>query len=131
MIVRNWAEAAPDRPIWLTPGADPRILKAMEAIHSKPGIAWTIPRLAAIAGMSRTLFIERFTSTLGMPPGRYVMKTRAVIANHLLRDGVLNLAQIAQRLGYSDATAFSRAYRGWTGMAPSTVRKAPGLLATQ
>jgi AraC-like DNA-binding protein len=122
MIVRNWAETAPDRPAWLKPGADPRILKAMQAIHSKPGNNWTIPELAAIAGMSRTLFIERFTSIMGMPPGRYLVKTRGVIANHLLRDSALNLAQIAQRLGYSDATAFSRAYRNWTGMPPSAAR---------
>jgi AraC-like DNA-binding protein len=122
MIVRNWAETSRDRPAWLQPDADRRILKAMHAIYSKPGKNWTIPELAAIAGMSRTLFIERFTSTMGMPPGRYMVKTRAVIANHLLRDNSLSLAQIAQRLGYSDATAFSRAYRNWTGLPPSAVR---------
>jgi AraC-like DNA-binding protein len=122
MIVRNWAETAHDRPAWLKPDADPRILKAVQAIHAKPAKNWTIPALAVLAGMSRTLFIERFTSLMGMPPGRYVMKMREVIANHLLRDSALNLAQIAQRLGYSDATAFSRAYRNWTGTAPSAVR---------
>ena len=124
MIVRNWAETSRDRPAWLQPDADRRILKAMHGIYSKPGKNWTIPELAAIAGMSRTLFIERFTSTMGMPPGRYMVKTRAVIANHLLRDNSLSLAQIAQRLGYSDATAFSRAYRNWTGLPPSAVRSA-------
>jgi AraC-like DNA-binding protein len=56
-----------------------------------------------------------------MLPGRYLVKTPAVIADHPLRNSVLSLAQIAQHLGYSDATAFSRGYR-LTGLTPSGVR---------
>lgn len=131
MVVRNWAESAPERPAWLRSGADRRILRTMEAIHSDPGHPWTIPKLAALAGMSRTFFIERFTTTVGMPPGRYVAETRMVMASHLLRDSELSLAQIAHRLGYSDTTAFSRAYRNRTGTVPSAVRQNPIALAAE
>jgi AraC-like DNA-binding protein len=40
------------------------------------------------------------------------------LALHLLRDTSLSLAEIADALGYADATAFSRAFKGWAGCAP-------------
>ncbi|MGK7754318.1 MULTISPECIES: helix-turn-helix domain-containing protein [unclassified Roseovarius] len=40
------------------------------------------------------------------------------------------VTDIAQRLGYSDAAHFSRAFRRWTGTTPSDVRaRAAGLLS--
>ena len=43
-------------------------------------------------------------------------------ARQLLRDTHLTLAEIASALGYSDATAFSRAFRNWADMTPSAWR---------
>lgn len=39
-----------------------------------------------------------------------------------LEEGVESIAEIALRLGYSDATAFSRAFKKWTGSAPTVFR---------
>ena len=44
------------------------------------------------------------------------------IAETYLADPRLSLKQVAQALGYSDGTVFWRAYRGWTGRAPSRAR---------
>jgi AraC-like DNA-binding protein len=41
----------------------------------------------------------------------------------LLRDESLSIEQIAERLGYSDAANFTRAFRRWTGKTPGMVRK--------
>jgi len=43
----------------------------------------------------------------------------------LLRDPTLSLADIANRLGYSTAANFSRAFRGWTGLSPGQFRQQP------
>ena len=50
---------------------------------------------------------------------------RRDLARAWVRDGSLTLAEISCRLGYCDAAAFSRAFKRWTGEAPSAYRKAP------
>lgn len=45
---------------------------------------------------------------------------RFELAKDLLRDRTLTRGEIALRLGFSDATAFSRAFKAWSGRAPST-----------
>ncbi|CAM3253238.1 MULTISPECIES: AraC family transcriptional regulator [Sphingomonas] len=48
---------------------------------------------------------------------------RRAIADELLDDGTLNLADIAERLGFSDASSFSQAYKKWSGAPPSLQRR--------
>ena len=47
---------------------------------------------------------------------------RFEVARQLLRETDLSLAEIASALGYSDATAFFRAFRGWADTTPSPWR---------
>lgn len=44
--------------------------------------------------------------------------TRRELAERLLTQGGLTVAEIAARVGFSDPTTFSRAFRGWTGVPP-------------
>ena len=41
-----------------------------------------------------------------------------------LRHGTRSVAEIAERLGYADSAAFTRAFRSWTGEAPTRWRRA-------
>lgn len=43
---------------------------------------------------------------------------RRELAERLLTQGGLTVAEIAARVGFSDPTTFSRAFRGWTGAPP-------------
>ncbi|MBW2264204.1 MAG: AraC family transcriptional regulator [Deltaproteobacteria bacterium] len=52
-----------------------------------------------------------------------VMEVSHEQAERLLRDTSMSLSQIAFLLGYSDATAFSRAYRRKTGISPREFRR--------
>ena len=48
-------------------------------------------------------------------------------ACQLLRDGQLAQFEIAFLLGFNDASAFTRAFRRWSGMTPQAWQKAHAL----
>jgi AraC-like DNA-binding protein len=45
-------------------------------------------------------------------------------ARLLLSDRALSLAEIAWLLGFSDQSAFHRAFKRWTGLTPASARRA-------
>ncbi|MBN0989017.1 AraC family transcriptional regulator [Amphritea pacifica] len=47
-------------------------------------------------------------------------------AIHLLSQPNLPISRIARRLGFAEAAAFTRAFKHWTGISPSTYRKSKG-----
>jgi AraC-like DNA-binding protein len=108
---------------WLAAMRDPKVGAALAAMHRQPGELWTVDSLARIAGMSRSVFSERFTSLLGVSPGRHVAQWRAQMAAGLLRDTRMPIAQIAEQLGYESDASFSRAFRRIMGEPPSAVRR--------
>jgi AraC-like DNA-binding protein len=77
--------------------------------------------VAAELGMSpRTLarrLAEEGTSFAGL-----LMEVRSALADSYLADHVLPISQIAWLLGYAEISGFTRAFRRWTGMAPSAAR---------
>lgn len=54
-------------------------------------------------------------------------QTREDLARQYIRDNKLNLTEIAFLLGFSEHSAFSRAFKRWTGQTPSTLRKSASL----
>lgn len=50
-------------------------------------------------------------------------RTRAELARGYLLDGSLSLSEIALLLGYSEQSAFNRAFKRWTGQTPKALRK--------
>lgn len=70
---------------------------------------------------ARTL--QRRLEGEGRPFYELVTETRATMARKYLRDPSLSLTEIAFRLGYSDLSAFSRAFRRWTRQTPLEFRR--------
>jgi len=48
---------------------------------------------------------------------------RQLLAEKYLTETMLNLEEIAERLGYSDAANFSHAFKRWTGQSPRQVKR--------
>lgn len=102
--------------------ADARIGRAVNLVHRDPSARWTLGRLAAEAGMSRSTFAARFHDLLGQPPAAYLRRWRMVLARQMLRGGDLTLDEIAGRLGYGSASAFGIAFAREVGVSPGRWR---------
>jgi len=102
-------QAAP-LPLGLLRGlADPRLARALTALHARPGEAWKLAAMAAEAGMSRSRFAEAFRAAVGQPPADYLAQWRLTIARGELRAGK-PIKQLAAELGYANASALSRLF---------------------
>src|SRR5690606_28425913 len=91
---------------------------ALQLMHAQLDQPWTVRKLAEAAALSRSSLFERFSRTVGVPPLEYLLGWRMQIARNLLRQGGLTAAQVAERVGYGSASAFSVAFRRHIGMAP-------------
>lgn len=120
--LRRWVQDQPSEG-WSTL-ADPAITAALHSIHDSPQTRWTVSRLSANAGMSRTAFTRRFTSLVGKPPMTYLMEWRLNCAARLLRETDAPLAVIARQVGYSTEFAFAGAFRREYGVPPGRFRDA-------
>ena len=49
---------------------------------------------------------------------------RRELAEHYILDNSLTLTEISLLLGFAEPSSFSRAFKNWTGSAPSEVRQA-------
>ena len=122
LMVRQVMARAEDERGLLAALADPRISRALSAIHAQPGSNWSVASMAARAGMSRTAFSLEFAARAGVPPMRYLSELRLRQADRMLRDSRNSVAMIAESVGYGDETAFRRAYQRFFGVGPGAVR---------
>jgi AraC-like DNA-binding protein len=99
--------------------SDPALARCLRRMHGDVARRWTVAELGRLAGMSRAVFAERFTRTIGMPPMQYLLEWRMAVAKDLLRREHPPLAEVAERVGYQSASAFSTAFARLVGSAPS------------
>lgn len=90
----------------------------------RTGVLVGTDKAAHIAGLfamsERTL--RRRLASEGESLQALIAEARLLAAQQLIEETTLSLADIALALKYSDASALSRAFRGWTGVAPSRWR---------
>lgn len=97
--------------------ADPRLAKALVAMHAQPAEAWTLQQLAERAGMSRARFALHFQQVLGQTPMDYLAGWRMGLAIAELRRG-RPVGQVAQQVGYGSASALARVFSARVGVSP-------------
>ena len=123
LVLRHHMQRAPELQGFLAALKDERIVRALAALHRAPGEDWRVDTLARAAGMSRTVFAERFSGLLGQTPMQYLAGWRMHLAEDMLKTRRSSVAQIAERLGYQTETAFRRAFRRVRGVGPGDVRR--------
>ncbi len=108
---------------WLAALADPALGRCLALIHDDPRHDWTVPALAAAAGLSRSSLAERFETVLGTSPIRYVRDWRLYLASVALATGGRPIAALAEEAGYGTEAAFSRAFSRAYGTPPAAWRQ--------
>jgi AraC-like DNA-binding protein len=99
--------------------ADGRLALAIRQMHERPDKSWTVAQLATAAALSRSAFFERFSRAVGVAPMEYLLSWRMALAKNLLRRKDSGVAKIAERVGYSSASAFSVAFTRYVGLPPT------------
>ncbi len=107
---------------WLAPLEDARLGRAVAAMHERPQHSFTLPELAEVAGMSRSVFAARFSDSLGQSPIEFLKALRLARAAQLLARTDLPVKGVAARSGYSSRSSFTRAFVARHGIAPAAFR---------
>jgi AraC-like DNA-binding protein len=99
---------------------DPRVVKAMAQIIRFSGEPVTAESCAVEVGLSPSRFLHLFKEETGMSFRSFRAWKRA---RHLLHfaNQDLNLAQLAQEIGYPDSTHFSHSIRRFYGLKPRAI----------
>lgn len=108
---------------WFLALTDRQISPAIGAMHAEPAHHWTLEELARIAGISRTVFAQRFKALVGSTAMEYLARWRMLVAADRLRTGGENVASIAFSLGYESESSFSTAFKRIMSCSPTQYRR--------
>ena len=103
--------------------ADKNIGIALNNLHVNYTEDWTVSSLAKKAGMSRSVFSEKFVSMVGKTPMRYLAEWRMQEASVLLKTTDTSVSIVAGQVGYNSEIAFRKAYKKLMHETPGKTRR--------
>jgi AraC-like DNA-binding protein len=99
------------------------VVQVQAALREVPGSLPDLETVAERLSMSSRTFKRRLKEH-GTSFRQLVEAGRRAEAGRLLNTTSLSVAQVADRLGYADASSFSRAFQKWTSTTPGAFRQA-------
>ena len=111
--------SAPDR---AEATRDPKIGAVLSYINENLGRELSVDELAEQAYLSRYHFMRLFKAQTGSTVHAYVRQKRLLYAARLIREGE-SAARAAAESGFSDYSAFHRAFRECFGISPGQLKK--------
>lgn len=100
-----------------------KLAAVLLAVRENPGMAWTVPDIAAQAGLSVSQTTRRIRELTGTSPREFVIRARIERARRLIEESTMTLEQIADALGYSDVYFFHRQFKALAGVTPGRWRR--------
>jgi len=98
------------------------VVQVQAALHETDGGYPDLDTIAARLHLSSRTF-KRKLREHGTSFRRLVDATRRAEAVRLLNTTTLSVSQVAERLGYADASSFTRAFHKWTSTSPGAFRQ--------
>jgi len=102
---------------------EPRLARVVLRVLDQPAAPHSLTSMAALAGMNRSSFAERFPLVYGESPLGFVQRVRLRHAATLLGTTDLPVKVVAASVGYASRSHFSRSFRVAYGMDPRTYRQ--------
>jgi len=98
----------------------PKVGRVLRYLREELGVAedFSLERLAAVSGLSRSRLMHLFTESVGVPIRPYVLWLRLQRAACDLMNGA-SVTVAAQNAGFSDAAHLTRTFRRMLGTTPS------------
>ena len=100
-----------------------RIRFIKEYIDENIGKELDLTMLSHLAGINRTKLKNGFKQLFGTPVHKYIIDQRMNMAHHLLSFQECSVSEVATKIGYSDTSHFSNAFKLRFGFPPSVLRK--------
>ena len=100
-----------------------RILDAQVFLESHLDSRVSVSALARRGNYSTFHFLHMFRALVGEAPGEYQRRLRIERAAHAVRAGRLGIARIASQAGFRSHAAFTKAFTGRFGVAPTAFRQ--------
>jgi transcriptional regulator GlxA family with amidase domain len=104
------------------PHGDDRVRAIESFLQTNFGMGHSNEFLAAKAGMSERAFLRRFKAATGRAPAGYLQAVRIEAAKAMLEREATPVQDIANAVGYQDASFFRTIFRRETGMSPVDYR---------
>ena len=126
LILLQRQEDAPARPaVTLPMGSSENqiIQRAQQYITSHVREKLTVPDIAAGIDVSASYLTALFNKHLQISPGEYLRRIKLQESKQMIREGNLNMTQIAAELQYSTIHHFSRQFKEKFGITPSEYAK--------
>ncbi|MBA4207373.1 MAG: AraC family transcriptional regulator [Polymorphum sp.] len=108
-----------EAPLHLPGGHDPRLLRVTRHLVANPGDGRSLAELGTMAGASIRTLERLFHGETGLTFRQWRSRLRLLSALDLLNHGHSS-TEIAHRLGYGSASAFSAAFRSYFGTPPQS-----------
>jgi AraC-like DNA-binding protein len=84
---------------------------------------FTIEDFATALSMGRTTFYNKLKATTGLSPVDFVLQIRIKRAIQLMQTRNFSIAEVAYKTGFNDPKYFSRCFKKFYGVSPSSFMK--------
>jgi YesN/AraC family two-component response regulator len=101
----------------------PGVSRAIQHMSCQFATIRTVTDLADLVGISAGHLSHSFSLDVGMSTKEYLTRMQIELAKRLLLRTPYGLEVIATRLGFYDASHFSRVFRNYTGQSPGRFRR--------
>jgi AraC family transcriptional regulator len=108
-----------------------RLLRVHQLIERDSGSHFGLAQLAHVASYSPWHLIRMYRDVFGETPSEHAARLRLARAWSMVRESVLPVSEITERLGFESQSAFCRAFKSAYGLTTTQARRLPATALCQ